>query len=103
MEKEELRFLIINVVKDVKDVEEKIEKIYKKYYEKSYFKPYVNSRNKLAQMIIEGEFPTVQEWNKIAYNEGFLSSTTIKYIEDCNWKQLEKRIRNEIRKILMEN
>lgn len=103
MEKKELKYLIVNVEKDVENIEEKVEIIYEKYYEKSYFRPYMNSRNKLAQMIIEGEFPTVKEWNKIAYQDGFLSSTTMKYMEDCSWNQLEQRIRKEIKKILKGN
>lgn len=101
MREEELKYLILNIVKDVDDIEEKVRVIKEKYYEKrNHFEPYINTKNKLVQLVIADEFPTPQHWNEIAQKEGYFSSVSIKYIEQCDWRKLEMKIRQELREIL---
>ncbi len=106
MKKEILYYQILNIgikLKHIKNIDEKLEKIIEKYYGRNiYFNPYLNSKNKLARMIIDGEFPTVEEWNKIAEEEGYLSHISLEYIGECNWKELKIKLIKEIKKILLE-
>lgn len=66
MKKEILYYQILNIgikVKKIKNIDKKLDKIIEKYYSRNiYFNPYLNSKNRLARMIIEGEPPTVEEW-----------------------------------------
>ena len=98
MNKEELYYQILNIgikLKRIKNVYTKLEKIIEKYYGRNiYFNPYLNSKNKLVRMIIEDDFPTVEEWNKIAEEEGYLSHISLEYIAECNWKQLKIKLFN---------
>ena len=101
MDREELKVLILNIINDAKNIEEKVEIIIEKYYKSTYLNPYLTTKNKLAQMIIEnGEFPSVEKWNEIAAEEGYVSSTTIKYVEDCNWRKLEQKIKKELKETI---
>ena len=106
MKKEELYYQMLNIgikVKKIKNIDEKLDKIVEKYYGRNiYFNPYLNSKNKLARMIIEGEFPTVEEWNKIAEEEGYLSHISLEYIGECNWKELKIKLIKEVKQILLE-
>lgn len=106
MKKEMLYYQILNIgikVRKIKNIESKLDKIIEKYYGRDiYFNPYLNSKNRLIRMIIEGEFPTVEEWNKIAEEEGYLSHISLEYIGECNWKELKIKLIKEIKQILLE-
>ena len=106
MNKEILYYQMLNIgikVKKIKDVENKLDKIIEKYYGRNiYFNPYLNSKNRLVRMIIEGDFPTVEEWNKIAEEEGYLSHISLEYLGECNWKELKIKLIKEIKQILLE-
>lgn len=106
MKKEVLCYQMLNIgikVKKIKDIESKLDKIIEKYYGRDiYFNPYLNSKNRLVRMIIEGEFPTVEEWNKIAEEEGYLSHISLEYIGECNWKELKIKLIKEVKQILLE-
>ncbi|MCI8353143.1 MAG: hypothetical protein HFJ58_06150 [Clostridia bacterium] len=106
MKKEILYYQMLNIgikVKKIKDIDIKLDKIIEKYYGRNiYFNPYLNSKNRLVRMIIEGEFPTVEEWNKIAEEEGYLSHISLEYIGECNWKELKIKLIKEIKQILLE-
>lgn len=106
MKKEILYYQILNVgikLKKIKSIDEKLDKIINKYYGRNiHFNPYLNSKNKLVRMIIDGEFPTVEEWNKIAEEEGYLSHISLEYIGECNWKQLKIKLIKELKQILLE-
>lgn len=105
MNREILYYQILNIgikIKHIKNVDEKIDNLIEKYYGRNvYFNPYLNSKNKLIRMIIEGEFPTVEEWNKIAAEEGYLSHISLEYIAECNWKQLKIKLIKEVKQILL--
>ena len=92
MKKEILYYEMLNVgikVKKIKNIDEKLDKIIEKYYGRNiYFNPYLNSKNRLVRMIIEGEFPTVEEWNKIAEQEGYLSHISLEYIGAVSYTHL---------------
>lgn len=106
MKKEVLCYQMLNIgikVKKIKNIESKLDKIIEKYYGRDiYFNPYLNSKNRLVRMIIEGEFPTVEEWNKIAEEEGYLSHISLEYIGECNWKELKIKLIKEVKQILLE-
>jgi len=106
MMREELYYQILNLgikLKRIKNIDEKLDKIIERYYGRNvYFNPYLNSKNKLARMIIEGDFPTVEEWNKIAEEEGYLSHISLEYIAECNWKQFKIKLLKEIKGLLLE-
>lgn len=103
MDREELKILILNIINDAKNVEKKVDIIIEKYYKQTYLNPYLRTKNKLTQMMIEeGEMPSVEKWNEIAVMDGYFSSTSIKYIENCNWKKLEQNIKREIKMVLEE-
>ncbi len=106
MKKEILYYQMLNIgikVKKIKDVENKLDKIIEKYYGRNiYFNPYLNSKNRLVRMIIEGDFPTVEEWNKIAEEEGYLSHISLEYLGECNWKELKIKLIKEIKQIMLE-
>lgn len=106
MNKEVLYYQILNIgikLKKIKNVDEKLEKIIEKYYGRDiYFNPYINSKNRLIRMIIEDDFPTVDKWNKIAEQEGYLSHISLEYIAECNWKQLKIKLLKEIKELLLE-
>lgn len=106
MKKEVLYYQILNIglkLKHIKNIDEKLEIIIKKYYGRDiHFNPYLNSKNKLVRMIIDGEFPTVEEWNKIAEEEGYLSHISLEYIGECNWKEFKIKLLKEVKQILLE-
>lgn len=106
MKKEILYYQILNVgikLKHIKNVDEKLDKIIEKYYGRDiYFNPYLNSKNRLVRMIIDGDFPTVDEWNEIAEKEGYLSHISLEYIAECNWKELKLKILKELKQLLLE-
>lgn len=106
MKKEVLYYQILNIgikVKKIKNIDDKLDKIIERYYGRNiYFNPYLNSKNRLVRMTIEGEFPTVEEWNKIAEEEGYLSHISLEYIGECNWKELKIKLIKEIKQILLE-
>lgn len=103
MDREELKILILNIINDAKNIDKKVDIIIEKYYKQTYLNPYLRTKNKLTQMMIEeGEFPSVEKWNEIAAKDTYFSSTSIKYIENCNWKKLEQNIRRELKNVLEE-
>ena len=99
--KEEIKKNIIKITKSNENLEEKLNFILQKYYNRRIsFQTYLNTKNKLIQMLIEDQFPTVDEWNIIARNQCYYSSISIKYIEECEWKKLEKKLKQELREEL---
>lgn len=86
----------------IKNFDEKVKIIKECYFDRDVtLNPYLNSRNKLIRMIIEYEFPNIIEWNKIAQKEGYLSNISLEYIEDCNWRELKRKLMKEIKDILL--
>ena len=106
MKKDVLYYQILNLgikVKKIKNLDEKLDKIIEKYYGRDiYFNPYLNSKNRLIRMLIQGDFPTVEEWNKIAEEEGYFSHISLEYIGECNWKELKIKLLKEVKAILLE-
>ena len=106
MNREMLYYQILNIgikIKRIKNIDEKLDKIIEKYYGRNiYFNPYINSRNRLVRMLIEDDFPTVEQWDKIAEKEGYLSHISLEYIGECNWKQLKMKLLKEVKQILLE-
>jgi len=106
MEREVLRYEILNLgikISEIKNFEKKIDIILEQYYGREIkFNPYLNSKNKLIRLIIEGDFPTVSEWNAIAREEGYLSHLSLEYITGKNWNGLKSILLREIKDILME-
>lgn len=104
MDKKVLYYQLSNLgikLKKVNSLDEKLDWVIRKYYGRNvFFNPYLNSKNKLIRMLIEGEFPTVEQWNEIADLEGYLSHISLEYIGECNWKQLKKNLLNEIKEML---
>ena len=99
MNKEELKYLLLNFTKEVND--EKIEMILETYYSRrKNFQNYSETLKKLGRLVIEDRFPNSKEWNIIAKKEGFYSSNSIQYIEGISWKQLNEKIIKEIKSIL---
>lgn len=105
MNKEVLYYQILNLgikLKNIKNIDEKLDIIIKRYYGRPiFFNPYVNSKNRLMRFLIEDDFPTVDEWNKIAEEEGYLSHVSLEYITECNWKEIKKFLIKEIKDILL--
>ncbi len=105
MNKEILYYQIQNIgirLKRIQNIDEKLDIIIEKYYSRDIlFNPYHNSKNRLMRMIIEDDFPTVEKWNKIAEDEGYLSHISLEYIAECNWKQLKIKMIKEIKAILL--
>lgn len=106
MNKKELYYQILNLgirIEKINNIDEKLDKIIQEYYGREIFlKHYLNSKNKLIRMLIEGEFPTVEEWNIIADNEGYLSHVSLEFIAECNWKELRIKLIKEIKSILLQ-
>ncbi len=103
MEKEDLKYLLLNFTKEEEIDEKKVELIMELYYNRrENMQNYKETKKRLTQLIIEGNFPNSREWNKIAQKEGLYSSTSIQYIENLNWKQLEVKIIREIKDILID-
>lgn len=106
MDRKTLYYQILNLgikEKKIKNIDEKIDKIIEKYYcRDTLFSPYVNSKRRLGRLILENDFPTVEEWNDIAEQEGYLSHISLEYITGYNWKQLKKQITLEIKNILLQ-
>ncbi len=101
MEKEDIKYLLLNFTKGQEIEERKVELIMKLYYQRrENLQNYKETKKRLTQLIIEGNFPNSREWNKIAQKEGLYSSTSIQYIENLNWKQIETKIIREIKDIL---
>ena len=96
-----LRKIGIKIKKeDIKD--KKLEEILEKYYGKEIpFNSYFNTRNYLMRLLIENQFPTIEQWNHIAEREGYLSHISIEYITGCNWKVLRKKLYQEIKEIAL--
>ena len=82
------------------NLEEAVRLVKSNYYKYIHMQPYLNSKNRLIQLLIEEGLPTVEKWNEIAQKEGLYSSVSIKYIEECNWKDLEKKLKVEIKDFL---
>lgn len=106
MNREILYYQILNLgikEKKITNIDTKIDKIIEKYYDRDIlFSPYVNSKHKLVRLILENDFPTVEEWNLIAEQEGYLSHVSLEYITGYNWKELKKQLTNEVKNILLE-
>lgn len=101
MEKEDIKYLLLNFTRGQKIEERKVELIMELYYKKrERMQSYKETKKRLTQLIIEGNFPNAKAWNKIAQEEGLYSSTSIQYIENLNWKQLEAKIVREIKDVL---
>lgn len=100
LDMDKIREYILKANNYSEDIEEKASLIFNKYYKHINFQPYLNTRNKLIQMIVEEEFPTTKEWNKIANEEGYYTSISIKFIEGCDWKRLKKKLQEELQELL---
>lgn len=99
MDKEELRYLLLNFTKEVTD--EKLNLILEKYYSRRRnFLNYSETLKKLGRLVIEDRFPNSKKWNLIAKKEGFYSSNSIQYLEGLNWKQVKEKMVKEIKNIL---
>lgn len=62
-------------------------------------KAYNESIKLLKSFIIEnGEFPSIEEWNRLAKERVLLNSESIKYISTLNWHELREKILYEIDK-----
>lgn len=71
------------------ELDEEIAKFYKEYENNSEIKNinYLKSLERLKLYIEEhNQMPTVAEWNKIAKQENFLSSESMKYIGNIKFK-----------------
>lgn len=105
MKKEELKIVLLNIENknEIKNIDKVVEKIWNKYYKRRIeFQPLLASKIKLSQMIIEGVYPNVKKWDKIAVDEGYLSHKTIEYIENCDWRDIEIKLLREIKKEIRE-
>lgn len=106
MNREELYYQILNLgikIEKINQIEDKLDKIFERYYGREVFlNHYLNSKNRLIRLLIEGEFPTVEEWNKIADAEGYLSHVSLEFIAECNWKELKIKLIKEIKMILLQ-
>jgi len=93
MKREELILCIKNLVdiEKVKDIDYKISLIYANYF---------SDRQKFMPILEDG-FPDTTTWNKIADEEGYYSSTSLQYIKNKNWKEIEKEITREIKDLLL--
>ncbi len=106
MNREMLKYQILNLGIDpqkINNFEEKLDKILEKYYIEVKFNTYLKSKNKLMQMLIEGVYPSIEEWNSIAKHEKLLSHKSMEYISEKNWKKLRKELLLEIKDLLMED
>lgn len=106
MNKEELYYQILNLgikVEKINQIDEKLDKIIERYYGREIFlNHYLNSKNKLIRLLIEGDFPTVDEWTEIADEEGYLSHISLEFVAECNWKELRMKLIKEIKTILLQ-
>lgn len=106
MDKKELYYQILNLgikLEKINNIDEKLDIIIEKYYGRDIlFNHYLNSKNKLIRLIIEDDFPTVDRWNEIAEQEGYLSHISLEYIAECNWKEMRNKLIKEIRLILLQ-
>ena len=60
---------------------------------------YKLSIKELKKLTIEnGEFPSIERWNKYAKDNVLLNSESIKYISNLNWNELREKIFYEINK-----
>ena len=59
------------------------------YYKKSY-----KELKDVTQQL--EKFPTVQEWNKFAKENNYLSNVSIEYISRLNWKYLKIKVEREL-------
>lgn len=59
------------------------------YFNKSY------ERLKIATLN-EQKFPSIEEWNKIAEEEGLFSAVSMQYISMLDWNHLRTKIEREI-------
>ena len=67
MDEEDLKYLLLSFTnrKEVTKVE--IERVKEKYYSRrENMQNYKETKKRLAQLIIEGNFPNAKQWNKIA-------------------------------------
>lgn len=105
MKREFLKYAILNLgiyPSKISNFEQKIDLLIETYYSREVnFNTYLKSKNKLIQLIIEGDFPTAEEWDKIAKKEMYLSHLSLKYISGCNWKKFKKVLILEIKDIFL--
>lgn len=106
MDKKELYYQILNLgikLEKITSIDEKLDIIIEKYYGRDiFFNHYLNSKHRLIRLIIEDDFPTVDRWNEIAEEEGYLSHISLEYIAECNWKEMRIKLIKEIRTILLQ-
>lgn len=104
-----ISYVLDNIIKEFilklngdNSLQEAVKLIKTTYYSYVQMQPYLNSKNRLIQLLIEEGMPTVEKWNKIAQKEDLYSSVSIKYIEECSWKELERKLKGEIKDLLKE-
>lgn len=90
-----------------KEISLKIDELINEYYasiETVQFPPWSNSsyyynksyeRLKIATLN-EQRFPTVEEWNKIAKEEGLFSAISMQYISCLDWNHLRTKVEREL-------
>lgn len=62
-------------------------------------KAYKESIKLLKKLTIEnGDFPSIEQWNRLAKEKVLLNSESIKYISTLNWHELREKILYEIDK-----
>lgn len=67
MEEEDLKYLLLSFADKKEVTKEVIEIIKKKYYgRREKMQNYKETKKRLVQLIIEGNFPNSKQWNKIA-------------------------------------
>ena len=105
MDRKTIYYGILNLGIDpsrIKNIDEKIEILIQTYYVREIkFKPFLNAKNKLIQLILEEGFPTVKQWNTIAKQQDYFSHRSLEYITNCNWKELERSLILEIKSMLL--
>lgn len=67
MEKEDLKCLLLSFSSKKEITDEIVERVQKEYYSRrEKMQNYKETKKRLMQLIIEGNFPNAKEWNKIA-------------------------------------
>lgn len=92
--------------KETRDLSNKMDNMINMYYKdietrkyskgSSMYKHYKESYRALKRYTERKKFPLVEEWDKYARENGYLSHLSIEYISLTNWREIEKLIIREI-------
>ena len=73
MEEEDLKYLLLSFTGGKEVTKEQIKRIKDKYYtRREKMQNYKETKKRLAQLIIEDNFPNARQWNKIARKRGLV-------------------------------